>query len=114
MSFWIENPSILFNSSYITQLWPYSYMNKDSKYNAVTRLVILLSLFGYMCINRFIILLLGLIIIGVIVLLYKNDIEGYTPYFKEYNENEINIKQNNPFNKIILQKLRKILMKKQN
>ena len=102
MSFWIENPSILFNSSYITQIWPDSYMNKDSKYNAITRLVILLSLFGYMCINRFIILLLGLVIIGVIVLLYKNDKEGYTPYFKEYKENEITIKQNNPFNNVLM------------
>jgi hypothetical protein len=102
MSFWIENPSILFNSSYITQIWPYSYMNKDSKYNAITRLVILLSLFGYMCINRFIILLLGLVIIGVIVLLYKNDKEGYAPYFKEYKENEITIKQNNPFNNVLM------------
>ena len=103
MSFWIENPSILFNSSYITQIWPYSYMNKDSKYNAITRLVILLSLFGYMCINRILILILGIIIIGVIVLIYNNNKEGYlSSYFKEYKKDEIQIVENNPFNNVLI------------
>jgi hypothetical protein len=103
MSFWIQNPSILFNSNYITQIWPYSYMNKDSKFNAITRFVILLSLFGYMCINRIIILILGIIIIGLIVLLYNNNKEGYlSSYFKEYKKDEINIIENNPFNNVLM------------
>ena len=57
MSFWIHNPSILFDSKHITELWPYSFMDKDAKLNAATRLIILITLFGYMCINRFIIIL---------------------------------------------------------
>ena len=103
MSFWIDDPTILFNSNYITQVYPYSYMNKDSKYNAITRFVILISLFGYMCFNNLIILILGLLIIGAIILLYKNK-EGYTSqsYYKEYNVDEIKIKENNPFNNVLI------------
>jgi len=103
MSFWTQNPSILFNSKYITQIWPYSYMNKESKFNAMTRFVILLSLFGYMCFGRILILILGIIIIGVIVLIYNNNIEGYSnSYFKSYDENELHIKENNPFNNVLM------------
>jgi hypothetical protein len=103
MSFWIHNPSILFNSNYITQLWPYSYMNRDDKFNAITRFVILLSLFGYMCFNRILILILGIIIIGLLVLLYNNNKEGYlSSYFKEYKKDEIDITENNPFDNVLV------------
>ncbi len=103
MSFWIQNPSILFNSNYITQIWPYSYMNKDSKFNAMTRFVILLSLFGYMCFNRILILILGIILIGVIVLIYNQNKEGYgNSYYKMYDTVDIDIKENNPFNNVLM------------
>jgi hypothetical protein len=103
MTFWTQNPSILFNSKYITQIWPYSYMNKDDKFNAITRFVILLSLFGYMCINRILILILGIIIVGIIVLIYNNNKEGYlSSYFKEYKKDEIQIVENNPFNNVLI------------
>ena len=103
MTFWTQNPSILFNSNYITQIWPYSYMNKEDKFNAITRFVILISLFGYMCINRIVILILGIIIVGVIVLLYNNNKEGYlSSYFKEYKKDEIQIKENNPFDNVLI------------
>ena len=103
MSFWTQNPSILFNSNYITQIWPYSYMNKDSKFNAMTRFVILLSLFGYMCFNRILILILGIILIGVIVLIYNQNKEGYgNSYYKTYDTVDIDIKENNPFNNVLM------------
>ena len=103
MSFWVQNPSILFNSNYITQIWPYSYMNKDDKFNAMTRFVILISLFGYMCFNRVLILILGIIIIGIIVLLYNNNKESFlSSYFTQYKKDEIVIKENNPFNNVLI------------
>ena len=103
MSFWTQNPSILFNSNYITQIWPYSYMNKDSKFNAMTRFVILLSLFGYMCFNRILILILGIILVGVIVLIYNQNKEGYgNYYYKTYDPAEIDIKSSNPFNNVLM------------
>lgn len=103
MSFWIHQPSILFNSKHITEIWPYSYMSKDDKLNAITRFVILISLFGFMCINRFIIIILGLIVIGSIVLLYKSQKEGYiSSYYPVLDESKTNITDNNPFNNVLL------------
>jgi hypothetical protein len=78
-------------------------MNKDSKFNAMTRFVILLSLFGYMCFNRILILILGIILIGVIVLIYNQNKEGYgNSYYKTYDTVDIDIKENNPFNNVLM------------
>ena len=102
MSFWIHNPSILFDSKHIIELWPYSHMNKDEKLNAATRLIILITLVGYMCINRVIIIILGLIIIAGIVFLYNTQKEGYTSsYFPILNESTPII-ENNPFSNTLM------------
>lgn len=100
MSFWINNPSILFNSNYITDIWPRTNMSRDEKLNAMTRFIIVISLIGYMCINRVIILVFGLIFIGIIVLLYKTRKEGMVPYFNDDNKSEIY--SNNPFNNVLI------------
>jgi hypothetical protein len=102
MSFWIHNPSILFDSKHITEIWPYSYMNKDDKLNASTRLIILITLIGYMCINRVIILILGLILIGCIVLLYKSQKEGYTSSYYPTIIDTSTITDNNPFSNVLM------------
>ena len=44
--FWLNSPLVLFNKNEITELWP----NKDlnlKKLNAITRVVILVTLIGY-------------------------------------------------------------------
>ncbi len=102
MSFWIHNPSILFDSKHITEIWPYSFMNKDQQLNAATRFIILITLFGYMCINRVIILILGLIIIGCIVLLYKNKKEGYMSSYFPVSSEPVTITDNNPFSNVLM------------
>ena len=101
MSFWISDPTILFNSKYITQLWPYSSMSRDEKLNAMTRFVILVTIIGFMCINRIIIVVLGLIMIGIIVLLYQNKKEGMASYFN-LDDKKQDIYQNNPFSNVLI------------
>ena len=100
MSFWINNPTILFDVSYVTELWPYSYMTRDEKLNAMTRFIILVSIIGYICINRFIIIVFGLIVIGVIVLLYTNKKEGMMSYFNISEKSDI--QSNNPFSNVLI------------
>lgn len=46
-SFWIHDPTVLMASDQITQIWPTVGMPSVQKLNAITRLVILLSLLGY-------------------------------------------------------------------
>jgi hypothetical protein len=75
-------------------------MSRDEKLNAITRFVILLSLIGYMCINRLIIIVFGLIFIGIIVILYNTNLEGMAPYYN--NDNKSEIYTNNPFNNVLV------------
>ena len=99
MSFWVNQPTILFNKKYITQIWPYSYLSYEEKMNAATRFIILISLLGYVLLNRIVIIVLGLIIIGIIVLLYKKKEGIHFPY---HGINNQPIEQNNPFGNVLM------------
>ena len=102
MSFWIKDPTILFNKKYIEQIWPYSYLTYNEKLNAFTRFIIILTFLGYILINKLIIIVLGLIVIGSIVLLYmKTNKEGmYSPYYKVNDQQKI--EENNPFGNVLM------------
>ena len=71
-SFWLDNPSILFNKKKIMEVWPQSKYSMASKLNAITRLVIILTLLGYLFTRNMKILVTGLITVVVIVILYKS------------------------------------------
>ena len=100
MSFWVNEPTILFNKKYITQLWPYSYLTYEEKLNAVTRFIILITTLGYILINRISIVVLGLSIIGIIVLLYKKKEGLFFPYYGVNDQQPI--EQNNPFGNVLM------------
>ena len=69
--FWLDNPSILLNKKKMTELWPLNKYSFECKLNAITRLVILLTILGYLFTRNFKILITGIITIGVVVILYK-------------------------------------------
>lgn len=47
IQFWSNQPTILFNKEYIFELWPITDMCYEQKLNAITRLVILITILGY-------------------------------------------------------------------
>ena len=98
MKFWADNPSILFDSQYITEIWVYSNMDTNQKLNAISRLVILLSLIGYACFNRYIIFILGLILLGLIVIIHKSGKKEGFSNVEEYQR----ITSNNPLQNLLL------------
>jgi len=100
MSFWVNEPTILFNKKYITQLWPYSYLTYEEKLNAITRFIILITVLGYILINRISIVILGLSIIGIIVLLYRKKEGLFFPYYGVNDQQPI--EQNNPFGNVLM------------
>ena len=88
MQFWINEPTVLLNNQYITELWPSSDMSYEQKMNAVTRLVILISFLGYLLSMKPRILVAGLLTIVCVVILFKMKkpkltkdmlIEGFEP-----------------------------------
>ena len=67
---WLTNPNILFDKSAITQLWPMENMTREQKINAITRLVILLTLVGFLFLNNIKILITGIIAILILLFTY--------------------------------------------
>lgn len=70
-TFWLNDPSILFNKDYIFQLWPSSKMSYEEKLNAISRLVIILSILGFIVTMSKNILLVGIITLVIIFAMYK-------------------------------------------
>jgi hypothetical protein len=69
--FWFNNPSILFNKDYILQLWPTTQMSFDAKLNAISRIVILLSVLGFLLTRNWNLIIIGIITLAIIYSIYK-------------------------------------------
>ena len=67
---WYENPYILFSSNSITELYPKENMSQEQKINAITRVIIFLTVLGFVFLNNTNILISGIVAIGILVFLY--------------------------------------------
>ena len=69
IQFWTNNPTILFNKEYIFELWPTTNMTYEQKLNAITRLVILITILGYILTMSQRILFVGVMtVLGIFIL----------------------------------------------
>jgi hypothetical protein len=64
--FWLNEPTILFNKNYVFELWPTPYMCYEQKLNAITRLILLITILGYVLTNSIRILVVGILTLGLI------------------------------------------------
>ena len=71
ISFWSNEPTILFNKSYIFELWPTTNMCYEQKLNAITRLIILITILGYILTLSKRILLVGALTMSIIFILFN-------------------------------------------
>jgi len=69
--FWSNEPTILFNKNSILQLWPLECQPFEAKLNAISRLVIILTLVGFIFTRNFSLLIIGVITLAIIFSLYK-------------------------------------------
>ena len=69
--FWTNEPTILLNKEYIFDLWPTSNMDYEQKLNAITRLIIIITILGYILTSSMRILVAGIVTIIVIFVMYK-------------------------------------------
>ena len=112
--FWLNEPTILFDKEDITQLWPKSEMSSNQKLNAISRLVILLTLLGYLVSQSIKIIVTGVVTLGIIIVLHhvqkskkniKQDIkEGFTnpELYQKVKGNFTNPTAKNPFMNVLL------------
>jgi hypothetical protein len=69
--FWSNDPTVLFNKEYIFELWPTTDMCYEQKLNAITRLVILITILGYILTMSQRVLMVGILTLLVIFVLFK-------------------------------------------
>jgi len=69
--FWSNDPTILFNKGAIFQVWPFPTMTFETKMNAISRLVILLSTLGFIFTMKFNFLIIGAITLAIIFSIYR-------------------------------------------
>jgi hypothetical protein len=121
--FWLNEPTILFNKKYITDIWPNTIMTNMEKLNAISRFVILASLLGYLITLNIGLIFVCIITLGVIAILYhvqsnkskdneKEKDKVSPPKIKENFTNSIlynevkddftNPKQNNPMMNVLV------------
>jgi hypothetical protein len=76
--FWSNEPTILLNKNYIGELWPTPKMTYEQKLNAVSRLVILLSILGFIFTMSVKMLIVGAVTLIVLFVLYKTQPQKIT------------------------------------
>uniref|UniRef100_A0A6C0KU37 Minor capsid protein P9 transmembrane helices domain-containing protein n=1 Tax=viral metagenome TaxID=1070528 RepID=A0A6C0KU37_9ZZZZ len=130
-TFWLNDPTILLNKDYVTQLWPCPKMSFEEKMNSISRLVIILTVLGFIFTMSFRILFVGFFTLFAIILMnfYKNPNSKSKEGFRKrvtfqgvadnYSQNEIKIRnpetleyylksdfeqvnKKNPFNNVLL------------
>ena len=71
MAFWLEDPSILFKSDKLKELYPEEHFNLNEKLNALSRFILYLTFIGYVFLKKKMIVVIGIILLGIIVIFYK-------------------------------------------
>jgi hypothetical protein len=69
--FWSNDPTILFNKDSIFQLWPTAGLTFEGKLNAISRIVIILSILGFLFTKKQNFIIIGLITLAIVFSLYK-------------------------------------------
>ena len=69
--FWFNDPIILFNKESILEIWPTQQMTFEAKLNAISRLVIFMSLLGFIFTRNLNLIIIGIVTLAIIFTLYK-------------------------------------------
>jgi hypothetical protein len=69
--FWLNNPSILLNKNYVFEIYPTQKMCYEERLNAITRLIIILTIIGALITMSIPIIFIGVITISCIIVVYK-------------------------------------------
>jgi len=72
--FWSENPNILLHRDHIFEFFPSEDMSYNQKLNAISRTVLVLTIFSFLFTRSFRILLVGVITMAAIYFLHRNHV----------------------------------------
>ena len=112
--FWSDNPNILLNNDFMFELFPVEKMSFEQKLNAISRLVVLLTLMSFFYTKSVRILFIGAVSLFFIFMLHKsktvenNEIkkkkEGFSPFLKTADLNDVfrEPDSTNPFGNVLV------------
>jgi hypothetical protein len=115
IEFWTDNPYVLIDKTYMSDIWPSDDMNYTQKMNAISRLVLVLTILGFLTLRSFPILITGIITLGIIYYMFYNSTnnesniqsiakEGFTnkKNFEIMKHNFEKPQVSNPMNNVLL------------
>jgi hypothetical protein len=94
--FWTNDPLVLFKKDEMMDIWPAPLMSIEQKLNAISRIVILLSVLGFLITKNINILFTGLITLAIFVMIYK--LQHEQEYNMKTGKNENNMSDSNSNN----------------
>ncbi len=94
--FWINDPTVLLKKEEMMDIWPALLMSIEQKMNAISRIVILLSILGFLITKNVNILLTGAITLAIFVMMYK--LQHQEEYDAKNGGNDNNGKNSNNSN----------------
>jgi hypothetical protein len=71
VDFWLSNPLILLEKEYISEIFPKKEYSLERKMNALTRIIVILSILGYLMTRSIKLLITSITTLIIIVLLYR-------------------------------------------
>jgi len=80
-NFWTQDPSVLIDKDQVFELWPTSFMSYNQKLNALTRIIIILSLLGYFVFGSLKSITTGFVVVFLIVMLKAGSMSNMTESF---------------------------------
>jgi hypothetical protein len=80
-NFWTQDPSVLIDKEQVFELWPTSFMSYNQKLNALTRIIIILSLLGYFVFGSLKSITTGFVVVFLIVMLKAGSMTNMTERF---------------------------------
>jgi len=89
IKFWIQDPYVLINKEQIFELWPMSFMTYNQKLNALSRLIILLSLLGGILFKSVKAITSGIVVLFLIALLKAGSISNLSEGFNSMDELDV-------------------------
>jgi len=86
--FWTNQPSVLFDKNEMSDLWPMPLMSVEQKLNAITRLVLLLTILGFLITKNINIIFTGFITLAIFIMLYNTQYKINTSSASSSNTSE--------------------------
>ena len=112
--FWVNDPLVLLNKNKIKNIWPKEDMTTAEKWNSITRMVILLSILGFILRGSFRFIIVGIVTLALIVVLYHynetskkkegfdNKIEGTNKLLSILKPSHYESTPSNPLSNVLL------------